>query len=572
MSELQPPHKSFQNPPGFKHDDWEHFSKLEPKGMLQTLNQVMLPALVKTTNRESNFFPQHSAIQNPAILKKLVDKLSLLNLLALNADVLGEAFEHFLHQDLVVHKQSLGIYFTPRHIVTLILDLIELKSGDQIYDPTCGAGAFLTEAFKVLKNSSTGRLQDLSRRTIVFGREISDSIHIARLNLMLVGANPNAVCQMDALQSPIQCQFSVILANFPFSQKTNHSDLYKLKGKDANPVFLKHIITALKPDGVAAVIVPDRLLFHGHSEYIQIRKLLLDTCQVLGIIQLHELVFMPYTKQPTSILIFKKGGSTTRVWFFEVREDGFKKTGSLLGRTCFPIVENDLVLLRALWKNKKDSPHSFSVSARTIANERYHLSMNRYKRVTMRCKNGVPLGQLCDIVVGETPQRTNPHFYGGKHLFVRIKDLNTPIIHRTEYTLTDEGVRHSHTKSLKKHTLLFSFKLTVAKVAFAGKTLYVNDGIAGLIPKDTQVLSQYLYYVLPALDYTPYLNRNAKGPGLNRTILETIQIPLPSLRVQKQLIRTLTCQEAKQQHHLKQVQKIIQFKHQKIQQLLEKEF
>jgi restriction endonuclease S subunit len=127
-------------------------------------------------------------------------------------------------------------------------------------------------------------------------------------------------------------------------------------------------------------------------------------------------------------------------------------------------------------------------------------------------------------------------------------------------------------RALKKHTLLFSFRLTVGKVAFAGKKLYTNEGIAGLVLKEeNQVLPRYLYYVLPQLDYSSYMNRGAKGQELSKSILETIQISLPPLQVQKQLVRTLECQEVKKQHHLKQVQKIIQFKHKKIQQLLKKE-
>ncbi len=570
MSEFKEQKIFFQKTKEFEHYDWNHFSKLDPKAMLQTLNQVILPRLVKTYNCHTDFFPQKSAIQNPVILKKLVDKLSALNLLKLDSDILGDTFEYFLHQDSAAQRQDLGVYFTPRHVVKLLLDLIELKPEDKIYDPTCGAGGFLTEAFKRLKQHPKTGSQHLYKK-IIFGREISDSIKIAKLNLILAGACPSGLYQMDTLQSPIHNQFNVVLANFPFSQKTNHSILYGLKGVDANPVFLKHIIDAVMPGGIAAVIVPDRLLFHENPEYIKVRRLLLETCEVLGVIQLHEFVFMPYTKQPTSILIFKKGGKTKKVWFFEVCEDGFKKTGSLLGRRCFPIVENDLILLRTLWKDKKDSTHSFSVAIQAIIEDKYHLSMNRYKRYTQIFKNGVKLGQLCDIFVGETPRRTQLHFYGGKHLFVRIKDLNQPIIKNTDSTLTDACVRHSRMRALKKHTLLFSFRLTVGKVAFAGKKLYTSEGIAGLVPKEAQVLSQYLYYVLPELDYSPYINRGAKGQELNRSILETIQIPLPPLQAQKQLVRSLTLQEAKRQHHLKQVQKITQSKHKKIQALIQKE-
>jgi type I restriction enzyme M protein len=548
--------------------DWEHFSKLKPQAMLQTLNQVILPALVKAYNHHTDFFQPKSSIKNSETLKKLVNKLATIDLMALDTDVLGDVYEYFLHQDSLTDKQDLGIYFTPRHIVKRILDLMELKPGDKIYDPTCGAGGFLTEAYKALTKSPQTGSQVLNKN-IVFGRELSDSIKIAKMNLIMAGVDPKTLCQMDTLQVPIRAKFSVVLANFPFSQKTHYSAFYGFKGQDANPVFLKHIIEALIPGGIAGVIMPDRLLFNENPETLKIKKILLETCQILAVIQLHEFVFMPYTKQPTSILIFKKGEPTKSVWFFDVREDGFKKTTSLLGRICFPIAENDFGLLKTLWRDKPDSSHSFSVSANTIVQQNYHLSMNRYKRLTQPLNKSVKLGELCDIFVGETPNKTNTHFYGGNHLFVRIQDLNQPIIKSTQSTLTDEGVRHSRVKPLKKHTLLFSFRFSIAKVAFAGRKLYTNEGIARLVPKDNRVLSQYLYYILPQLDYSSYIHRGAKGPELNKRIVEKIQIPLPPLPVQKKLIRTLEFQEARKQRYLKQVQKILRFKNKKIQEFIQ---
>lgn len=548
---------------------WAQFSSLEPTSMLQALNQVILPQLIKTYNRYTDFFPKKSKLKNPVTLKNLVDKLSALNLLKLKCNILGEVFEYFLQQGAVHRKQSLGIYFTPYHIVRLILDLIKFKSTDTIYDPTCGAGGFLIEAYQLLKKQS--KADCLLNKKILFGREISDSIKLAKLNLLLRGANPSSICQMDTLKAPIYNRFSVVLANFPFSQETAYSAVYGLKGKEANPVFLKHIIDALMFGGIAAVIVPDRLLFNKNLDYIKVRKLLLETCQVLGIIHLHEFVFMPYTKQPTSILIFKKGGSTQRVWFFEVIDDGFKKTRSLLSRNSRSIQENDLELLKALWKNKADSPRSFSVDASNIAKENYHLSMHRYRRLSQYFKNGIKLGELCNIVIGQTPRKTHANFYNGNHLFVRMGDLNQRIITDTHLKLTDEGVSCFSLKSLKKHSLLLSLRFTVGKTAFVGKKLYTSEAIAGILPKDNRVLSQYLYYILPQLDYSPYTNRNVKGPELTSATLAALYIPLPPLRVQKQLVRLFDSQEAKKQRYLKKINQLVSVKNKKIQALLKKE-
>jgi len=545
----------------FNHS-WQDFSELESKAMLQALNQVMLPALVKS-HPQLNFFPKKSRIKNPLILKKIVDKLSNFDLSVLGDDVLSSAYEYFLHQNALQAKQALGVYFTPSHLVRLILDLIPLKAGDTIYDPTCGAGGFLVEAFKIFKERLK-KYPKTFKKPILFGREISDAIHIARLNLMMVGANADALCQMDTLKVPVKTQFSVVLANFPFSQKTEWGTRYGFKGRDANPIFLKHIIDALKPGGIAGVIVPDKLLFHENPEYIQIRKELLETCQVLSVIQLHEYVFMPYTKQPTHLILFKKGGYTKSVWFFEVREDGFKKTGSLLNQTL--IRNNDFNLLKTLWEDKPNSTHSFSVPSQKILQENYQLAMNHYKKPHF--PSWAKLGDLCNIVVGETPRQSNANFYGGKHLFVRIKDLNQRVIKKTTITLSDAGVRQTYVKPFKRGTLLFSFRLSIAKVAFAGERLYASESVAGLTLKKSIVLSRYLYYVLPHLDYSSYLNRGTKGQELNRSILAAIQIPLPSLSKQKRLVQCLERQEKNKALLLKQIKKLDLLQTKSIQRLI----
>src|SRR5260364_236141 len=109
------------------------------------------------------------------------------------------------------------------------------------------------------------------------------------------------------LKNPIHGGYDVVLTNFPFSQTKDYSSYYGLNGQDANPVFIKHIIDAMKDGGIAGVVVPEGLLFDENAEYIRIRKILVQTCDVLAVIRLHEFVFKPYTAQPTSILIFRKG-------------------------------------------------------------------------------------------------------------------------------------------------------------------------------------------------------------------------------------------------------------------------
>jgi type I restriction enzyme M protein len=378
---------------------WDSFYKLPPEQMLEYINGTILPRLVNKYNHSSDVFQKELLIRNPKNLKKIVDKLSSLKLLDTDSDIKGDAFEYFLKNSVSVGT-DLGEYFTPRHIVKIIVDLVDPKFEDKIYDPACGTGGFLIEAFRHIKSKckQTKRNLKILKEKTVFGREISGTAKIAKMNMIIIGDGHNNIRQMDSLENPISARkkYNVVLTNFPFSQTTDFSYIYGFNSEDANPVFLKHIIDALDKDGIAGIVVPEGLLFDENAEYIKIRRILLETCDVIAVIKLHEFVFKPYTGQPTSILIFRKGTPTKKVWFFDVEEDGFKKTGSKLGRK--PIKADDLILLRQSWNDKEKSSHSLSVDIKTITKEHYKLSMDKYIG-GKRNRSFVKLGECCDVVM-----------------------------------------------------------------------------------------------------------------------------------------------------------------------------
>src|SRR3989344_4936634 len=547
---------------------WESFYKLDPDRMLEYVNNIILPRLVNKYNHSGDVFQQNLLIKSHENLKKIVDKLSSLKLLDADSDIKGDAFEYFLKNSVSVGT-DLGEYFTPRHIVKLIVDLVDPKFGDKIYDPACGTGGFLIEAFRHIKNKckQTKENIQLFKEKTVYGREISGTAKIAKMNMIIIGDGHNNIKQMDSLKNPVKGDYNVVLTNFPFSQTTDYSAFYGFNSEDANPVFLKHIIDSLDNGGIAGVVVPEGLLFDENSEYIKIRKILLETCNVVAVIKLHEFVFKPYTGQPTSILIFEKGKQTQDVWFFDVQEDGFKKTGSKLGRS--PIEANDLILLRQIWKDKENSNHSFSVDFKKIVAEKYKLSMDKYRKQGKKTTDFVKLGEVCDIVIGGTPSRKDLSLYGGKNLWVKIRDMNHQMyISDTDEKITDKGVKESNVKLLPKDTLLFSFKLTIGKVAITAKELYTNEAIAGIVPKDNRVLTKYLYYLLPRLDYSTYSQRATKGKTLNKDIMRIVEIPLPSVEIQKKIIKELDAKEAEKEKHLQAVEKIDKDQNAKINELI----
>ena len=218
-----------------------------------------------------------------------------------------------------------------------------------------------------------------------------------------------------------------------------------------------HVIDALKPDGRAAVVVPDSVLYGENSDCMKVRRLLLSKCDVRGVIKLHTFAFRPYSGQPTSIVVFEKGRPTNSVWFFEVNEDGFKKTGSQYGRP--PIDEDDLPLIREAWETKQDTSNSFSIKMEAIAENQWKLIPNQYKDTPEQGLEWVPLGGpegLCEVMLGKTPKRKTGRYWGGHHLWAKISDLKSKYITETQDKITDEAIQETGIKEFPADTLLFS--------------------------------------------------------------------------------------------------------------------
>ena len=369
--------------------------------------------------------------------------------------------------------------------------MVDPRFGETVYDPCCGTGGFLIYAFEHIKRKVllTDEALEILKNDTVFGRELTGTAKIAKMNMILTGDGHTNIVQTDSLHDPVKAFYDVVLTNYPFSQTTDYASYYGLQNRDANPVFLKHVIDALKPGGRAGVVVPDGVLFGERTQYINVRRTLFHECDIKAVIKLHKDVFKPYAGQPTSIVIFEKGHPTRNVWFFEVREDGYKKTGSKYGRP--PIATNDLVLLRQAWGDREDTPQSFTVDGEAIIANNYKLILNAYREVPERSQQWIPLGGidgLCEIIIGGTPATRDTACWGGPHKWATITDFGPKFIDDTVRTITDLAVERTNATLIPPDTLLFSFKLSVGKTAITRQPLYTNEAIVALVPRDNRVL------------------------------------------------------------------------------------
>lgn len=537
---------------------WESFSNKSAAEMLDYINKIILPQLINQYNHSGEVFQRELVIKTPETLKQIVDELSTLQLLNTDSDVKGDAFEYFLRESVIIGN-DLGEYFTPRHIVKLIVELVNPVFGNKVYDPCCGTGGFLIEAYRNIKSKckqTKDNLKTLQEDTI-YGRELTGTAKISKMNMIIIGDGHTNIIQTDSLKNPVNGEYENVLTNFPFSQTTDYSHFYGLSSKSANAVFLKHVIDALADGGRAGVVVPDGILFDKSSDNVKIRRILLENCNLEAVIQLNTFTFRPYTGQPTCILIFTKGEPTKKVWFFDAQEDGFKKTGSKKGRP--PIEKNDFTLLRKVWNDKLETEKSFFVDVETIKSNSYKLNLNAYEKKVERVTPTRKLSTLCNVEIGRTPQKKRKEYWrNGTNLWATITDMNTKVITVTQDKITNKAIDDKEGKVIPKGTLLFSFKLTLGKVAFTGKEMCTNEAIAALIPLEDsdQTLKDYLYFILPSLDLSPYAQRAAKGFTLNKDSIEDIDVPYPDKPVRDEIVKTILENDVKTKELEKEIDKI----------------
>jgi len=162
---------------------------------------------------------------------------------------------------------------------------------------------------------------------------------------------------------------------------------------------------------------------------------------------------------------------------------------------------------------------------------------NNYMFLVGKSENTIKtLGEVCSINIGGTPKRDTSEYYkDGNNIWVSIRELNDNIITTSTEKITDLGVKESNVKLIPKDTILFSFKLSIGKIAISGCDLYTNEAIAGLIIKDNQVIMKYLYYILKEIN--TFSSKGCIGGGsLNKKSLGELKIPIPSLEKQKEII------------------------------------
>jgi len=297
-------------------------------------------------------------------VRNLASKLKELNLLDVMSrkvglgerfDVFGTAYEQLLQQ--FGQDKEFAEYFTPRHIVDRMIQIIDPDIGETIYDPACGTGGFIVRAFTyVLEKIERKLIAADQKETMIrqlkkehlFGVEHSPLVFkLALMNMIRHKDGSSQLQNDDSLSSKAQDihknKYDVILANPPFGQtKQERLAQFEYHIKLYEALFLQHMMNALRPGGRAAVVLKEGLLFDSNRKMLrEIRRKLVEKFEVLAVISLPNGVFNPYSGAKTSIVVFRKplgedDVRTSKVWFYRVESDGRD-----LGATRRPLPDFD---------------------------------------------------------------------------------------------------------------------------------------------------------------------------------------------------------------------------------------
>ena len=460
----------------FRWSQWRFQSGNDLRDFVRDEVFPYMASLVKDEPQVAEYFRDAVLeIVDPNVLKQVVDELDGIGFKKLGPDVKGDVFEYLLTH---LGQSALnGQFRTPRQIRAFMVAMTAPDLGDTLYDPACGTAGFLIDAVDYILASYSedpkeapiygeewlerrGQSLDEAKREIpnlqtirsgagellpdwrrleasIYGTDVSrQMMRIAMMNLVLHGIRgarvkrANVLSEMSGLtEDDVHRRYQVILSNPPFAgqipRESVRSDL-PTKSKKSEILFLSLMMRSLAPGGRCAVVAPEGALFGSTNAHKALREKLLREFEVQAVVSLPAGVFKPYAGVKTSVLVFRRSRvasdgavATRRVWFYEIRNDGYdpdKIQGG--GRPETPDT-NDIPGLLAAWENYKvsrfaeppgvevgrvldpgsEEPRAWWAPFETIEENDFNLAASRYKpRVAEEIPEEDPAELIRDVL------------------------------------------------------------------------------------------------------------------------------------------------------------------------------
>jgi type I restriction enzyme M protein len=398
------------------HEDcrWSNWKHYPAEKMLTHVRDVVFPFIKNLHDGQNTLFSEHMKdavfiIPKPSLLQEAVSILDDLNITAQNQDTQGDIYEYLLSELKTAGKN--GQFRTPRHIIRMIVELVDPDIGDRICDPACGTAGFLINSYEciirkytspdMVKEDDEGKFYGLIGDKIAdkkawgllrgsfYGFEFdSTMVRISLMNMMLHGITTPNIMLMDTLSKRYteENKYTVVLANPPFKGSIDKSDIndsLTVGTTKTELLFVERMVNLLQIGGKCGVIVPDGVLFGTSNAHKKLRTILLEKCQLEAVISMPSGVFKPYAGVSTAVLIFIKGDKTERVWFYDMEADGY----SLDDKRTFIDGKGDIPdIIERFRKRDKENPTDrkgkcFFVPVSEIKGNGYDLSISKYKEI-----------------------------------------------------------------------------------------------------------------------------------------------------------------------------------------------
>ncbi len=396
--------------PAQEHLRWSRFKNLAPKAMYDTIVDEVFP-FIKSLGNEESAFAKHMKDarftlppEKAGLVAKVVDMIDKIPME--DRDTKGDLYEYMLSK--LSEAGYSGAFRTPRHIVKMMVNLVQPVPGDTICDPACGTAGFLVSAAEYLQEHfseirTNAELRARFQGEMFHGFDFdSTMLRVASMNMLLHGIDNPLIENRDSLSQDhgdVAGEYSLVLANPPFAgsldyEATAKDLLQTVRTKKTELLFLALFIRLLKLGGRAAVIVPDGVLFGSSNAHKALRKILVEDHKLEAVISMPSGVFKPYAGVSTAVLVFTKtnSGGTDRVWFYDMQADGFSlddKRTPLNGNGKNTHENDNIPDIIARFHQREEegerqrprTAQSFCVSKAEIAAEDYDLSINRYKEI-----------------------------------------------------------------------------------------------------------------------------------------------------------------------------------------------
>ena len=465
-----------------------------------------------------------------------------------NSENLGNGFEYLL--SIMGSQGDAGQFRTPRHIIDFIVDIVKPTKNDTILDPACGTAGFLISAYKYIDKQAKTTNQLLTPDELkglaenIQGYDISpDMVKLALVNMYFHKFKEPKIYEYDTLTKLDRWDnyFDCILANPPFMTPKGGiqpHNRFGIKANRSEVLFVDYIMEHLNSTGRAGIIVPEGIVFQSANAYKELRKKLVEENILYAVVSLPSGVFQPYSGVKTSILLLDKqlAKKTDKILFVEIQNDGFD-----LGAQRREIDKNDLpeaIEIINQWQNIINSHSELNLESLTKSklvmivekskiaeNEEYNLTASKYK-ITQdysNCKwDKVKLETICDLY--------QPQTITGKDLIddgeFLVYGANGVIGRYDKYNHEDSEIA------------LTCRGATCGTVNFTTPKSWITGNAMVVKPKNNFVSKLFLYYLLKNMNLSSVIS-GAAQPQITRTNLAPLEVVLPPLEVQKEIVKEL---------------------------------